>query len=91
MESQCTGELGHVGKFMTIEVVLYTLINFFANQGIVEKRRTDTHSRGTRDEEFQRILGGRDAALTDDRDIMFAAHLVNLVDLEQRDGLNCGP
>ena len=43
---------------------------------------------GAGNDELERILGGGDASLADDRDVMFATDLVDLVHLQQRHRLD---
>lgn len=73
---------------MALHIVADALVDFLADQRVVEQGGADADGAGSGDQEFQGIFGGHDAALADDRDIVFFGDLVDLMGLQHGDGFD---
>ena len=56
---------------MSLQVLQQTLVNGFARKRLVEKCRADADSCCPREHELDRIIGAGDAALADDRHVVW--------------------
>ena len=72
---------------MAIQIFDDALIDFAANQGVIEQGGAYTHGAGSGDKKFQRVFSAADAALTDDGNAVLLADLIHLMHLEQSHGL----
>lgn len=64
-------------------------VDLLAAHRVVEQRCADTHGTGTCDDELDGIRRRGDAALTDDRYVVLAGHVIHLVYFQQRDRFDC--
>src|SRR5262245_50357680 len=62
-----------------VEVIEHARIDLAAHERVVEQRRSDADRAGAREHEFDRVGGGADPALTDDRNPLLPDGLVHLV------------
>ncbi len=77
IECQCADQLRYLGHVVTLEIVGDTLVDGRADQRVVEQCGADTDGAGACDDEFDGILGTGNTALSDDRDGVVAADLVD--------------
>ena len=88
MQLQGTDQPVDAGEPMTLQVIGNPPVDLLAHQRVVEQGRADAHRAGARDDELQCVLGRGDASLADDRDVVFATDLADLVHLQQRHRLD---
>ncbi len=75
---------------MGLQVFSDACVDLLAAHRIVEQRGADTHGARARDDELDGVGSRRDAALADDGYVVFASHVIHLMNFQQRDRLDRG-
>ena len=82
IQSQTTSERSYGTEAVTVEIVDDALVDFAADQWVIEQGGTDTDGGGAGNQEFNGILGRGNSTLADDRDVVRPGNFVNLARLQ---------
>jgi len=73
---------------MSLQIVTNAIVNGFAYERVIEQRGTDADSAGPCKQKLDCIVGVVDTTLSNNRDVVLFADLMNLMHLKQCNGFD---